>query len=186
MLTFDLDLQGCTNLTLLNRSRPRAETLAAAFPEVHFDIRLMADLMRVVSQSDVVFVASGSESILIHGQDLRGIPAARESVGGIRRFFDISVPRNVAADVSDVECSRVFNVDDLKEVGTFKSSLKEQSLSNDDVHASITDKVPTNAQTPRWRSSSWSLSFVASHQVLRSSEVQRGISETSESLAKFF
>ena len=34
----------------------------------------------------------------------------------MRRFFDISVPRNVAADVSDLEGARVFNVDDLKEV----------------------------------------------------------------------
>ena len=76
----------------------------------------MADLMRVVAQSDVVFVASGSETLLIHGRDLAGMPAARESVGGIRRFFDISVPRNVAPDVNEAECCRVFNVDDLKEV----------------------------------------------------------------------
>ena len=76
----------------------------------------MADLMRVVAQSDVIFVASGSETLLLHGSDLAGMPAARQSVGGIRRFFDISVPRNVAPDVSEAECSRVFNVDDLKEV----------------------------------------------------------------------
>ena len=41
---------------------------------------------------------------------------ASEKVGRVRRFFDISVPRNVAADVSDLEGARVFNVDDLKEV----------------------------------------------------------------------
>lgn len=109
-------LQGCTDVTLLNRSRPRAETLAASFPEVHFDIRLMPDLMRVVAQSDVVFVASGSDTLLIHGSDLSGMPPAQEAVGSVRRFFDISVPRNVSPDVSQVECSRVFNVDDLKEV----------------------------------------------------------------------
>jgi len=40
-------VQGCTEVTLLNRSRPRAEALAASFPEVHFDIRLMPDLMKV-------------------------------------------------------------------------------------------------------------------------------------------
>lgn len=103
-------------MTLLNRSLPRAETLAADFPEVDFDIRLMPDLMECISNSDVVFVASGSESILIHGKDLVELPAATAAVGGVRRFFDISVPRNVAADVSDVDGSRVFNVDDLKEV----------------------------------------------------------------------
>lgn len=72
--------------------------------------------MQRVAESDVVFVASGSESILIHGDDLRDMPRASESVGCMRRFFDISVPRNVASDVSEVEGSHVFNVDDLKEV----------------------------------------------------------------------
>ena len=43
---------------------------------------------------------------------------ASEKVGRVRRFFDISVPRNVAADVSDLEGARVFNVDDLKEVSS--------------------------------------------------------------------
>lgn len=109
-------MQGCMKMTLLNRSLPRAEALATEFPEVDFDIRLMPDLMQSVADSDVVFVASGSESILLRGSDLASMPAAASSVGGIRRFFDISVPRNVAADVNDSPASRVFNVDDLKEV----------------------------------------------------------------------
>ena len=35
---------------------------------------------------------------------------------GMCRFFDIAVPRNIASDVNSAEASRVFNVDDLKEV----------------------------------------------------------------------
>ena len=57
-------------MTLLNRTLPRAEALAADFPEVQFDIRLMPDLMPCVEAADVVFVASGSEAILIHGSDI--------------------------------------------------------------------------------------------------------------------
>ena len=42
---------------------------------------------------------------------------ASDKVGGMRRLFDISVPRNVASDVNDMgEVAHVFNVDDLKEV----------------------------------------------------------------------
>lgn len=105
-------------MTLLNRSLPRAEQLAADFPEMRFDIRLMPDLMACVAASDVVFVASGSESLLIRAADLAGMPPAAASVGGVRRFFDISVPRNVGADVNSVAGARVFNVDDLKEACT--------------------------------------------------------------------
>ena len=111
-------LQGCEKITLLNRSAERAEALAADFPEVEFSINLMPDLMQRVAESDVVFVASGSESTLIHGPDLAEMPRASHSVGGVRRFFDISVPRNVASDVCDVDGAQVFNVDDLKEVSS--------------------------------------------------------------------
>ena len=48
--------------------------------------------------------------------DCAGMPAASEKVGGIRRFFDISVPRNIAPDITEAVNGRVFNVDDLKEV----------------------------------------------------------------------
>lgn len=45
------------------------------------------------------------------------MPAASAAVGGVRRFVDISVPRNISADVNELEgAARVFNVDDLKEV----------------------------------------------------------------------
>jgi hypothetical protein len=44
------------------------------------------------------------------------MPAASGSVGGIRRFIDISVPRNIAPDITEAVNGRVFNVDDLKEV----------------------------------------------------------------------
>ena len=53
----------------------------------------------------------------VHKADLAGMPRASEDVGGLRRFLDISVPRNIASDLNDLDTdARVFNVDDLKEV----------------------------------------------------------------------
>ena len=37
-------------------------------------------------------------------------------VGGVRRFVDISVPRNIAPQLNELEGAIVYNVDDLKEV----------------------------------------------------------------------
>lgn len=115
LLVKHLASKGCRAITILNRSLPRAEALAAAFPDVKFDIRLMPDLMAVCSASDVVFAASGSEELLIHGSDVASFAAA-PSVVGARRFVDISVPRNIAVDVGDCAGNIVYNVDDLKEV----------------------------------------------------------------------
>ena len=117
LLVKHLASKGCTALTLLNRSRPRAEELAEAFPEITMDIRLMPDMMACVADADVVFTASSAEEILLSKANLTGLPAAAAAVGGVRRLFDISVPRNVSSDVNDmVGVARVFNVDDLKEV----------------------------------------------------------------------
>jgi len=51
--------KGCSRVTVLNRSMPRAEALAEEFPDMAFDIHLMPDLMACVEASDVIFAASG-------------------------------------------------------------------------------------------------------------------------------
>ena len=103
----------------------------------------------MVADSDVVFVASGSETLLINGSDLEGMSAAREAVGGVRRFFDISVPRNVATDVSYVPNSRVFNVDDLKEV-TFFSQYLPRSYTNKVSISLVLDGAQSSATFPQF------------------------------------
>lgn len=117
LLVKHLHSKGCNRITVLNRSLPRAEALAEEFPDVEFNIRLMPDLMQCIADSDVVFAASGSEELLVLAEDLAGMPPAPEIVGGVRRFVDISVPRNIAPDIAaEKDGAIVYNVDDLKEV----------------------------------------------------------------------
>merc|ERR1739848_31014 len=108
--------KGCSKITVVNRSMPRCEELAEEFPEVEFKFELSPKLMECVADSDVVFAASSSDSILISKEDVDAMPVCSEEVGGVRRFFDISVPRNIDPSISDLETARAFNVDDLKEV----------------------------------------------------------------------
>jgi hypothetical protein len=67
-----------------------------------------------VEEHDLIFAASGSEELLVRQEDLAGMAAAGAAVGGQRRFVDISVPRNIAHDINELEGSIVYNVDDLK------------------------------------------------------------------------
>jgi len=117
LLVKHLYSKGCREVILLNRSLPRAEALAAEYPDMRFDIHLMSDLLQCVEQADVIFAASGSEELLIHKDDLVGMAKRPDIVGGVRRFVDISVPRNIAASVNELQGEAVvYNVDDLKEV----------------------------------------------------------------------
>eukprot|EP00891_Asterochloris_glomerata_P001193 jgi/Astpho2/1193/e_gw1.00022.9.1_t len=129
LLVKHLASKGCSRVTLLNRSLARAELLAAEFPDVAFDIRLMPELMHCVAASDCIFAASGSEHILISAADLANMGPASEAVGGLRRFFDISVPRNIHSNInSQLEGrARVFNVDDLKEVVEANKEARKQA-----------------------------------------------------------
>jgi hypothetical protein len=60
---------------------------------------------------------TGSEELLIHAEDIVNMPKRPDVVGGVRRFVDISVPRNVAPGINaEQHAAIVYNVDDLKEV----------------------------------------------------------------------
>lgn len=109
--------KGCKEVTVLNRSLPRAQALQEEFPDMKFNIHLMPDLMKCVEESDVIFAASGSEELLIKKEDVVNMGPRGEKVGGVRRFVDISVPRNIAANINELQGQAiVYNVDDLKEV----------------------------------------------------------------------
>jgi len=118
LLVKHLASKGCARVTIVNRSMPRCEELAADFPEIDFEFALLPDLLKCVGEADAVFAASSSEELLVtksHVEDMGSAPGG-EAVGYMRRFFDISVPRNIAPDISEVEGAHVYNVDDLKEV----------------------------------------------------------------------
>lgn len=140
LLVKHLASKGCRELTVLNRSMPRSEALAAEFPEVKMHLRLMHDLVQCVEESDVVFAASGSEEILIHAADLvrmaprpsdpAGSGAAPGSGSGPaqdRLLIDISVPRNIDPAIGASCGARVFNVDDLKEVVALNKEGRAQA-----------------------------------------------------------
>lgn len=78
--------------------------------------------------------ASSSEDILISKASLEGLPPASAAVGGMRRFFDISVPRNIASDVNQLDgAAHVYNVDDLKEVVAANTASRQRAAREAEV-----------------------------------------------------
>lgn len=67
--------------------------------------------------------------------------AASEKVGGTRRFFDISVPRNIAPDIGADVSGRVYNVDDLKEV--VSKNKEERRKAADEAQALLAQEQLT-------------------------------------------
>ncbi|KAK2079505.1 hypothetical protein QBZ16_001899 [Prototheca wickerhamii] len=97
--------KGCRRALLVNRSRARAEALAAEFPELALEIQLMPQLAACVGRSDVRERGAAGERALL-------APLPRRA----RLFVDIAVPRDVCGELdSETDAALVYNVDDLRQ-----------------------------------------------------------------------
>ena len=108
--------KGCSRMVVVNRSQGSVDTLQAEFPDAQLIYRPLADLLPASAEAEVVFTSTASEVLLFDRENVGTLPEAGELTEGIRHFIDISVPRNVGACVADVSKTKVYNVDDLREV----------------------------------------------------------------------
>jgi glutamyl-tRNA reductase len=112
LLVQHLVSKGVAEICIVNRSLARATELAQQFPGQPIKTFLLADMMPVIAESDMVFTStSATEPILDRAKLEMVLEPSRRLM-----LFDISVPRNVHVDVNEIEHVQAFNVDDLKAV----------------------------------------------------------------------
>jgi len=115
--------KGAKSILVSNRSFDRAEALAGEFGgrAVHFDKLL--DAMR---EADIVVASTGCPKTLLHRADVEAMLRARRN----RPLFliDISVPRNIDADVQRLPNVYLYNIDDLEAIVQSNVRLREQEL----------------------------------------------------------
>lgn len=115
LLLTHLASHGVTKVVLLNRSRPRAEELAAEYPDLEVRVGLMDELWDTMQSTDLAFTSTSSTGCILTLADLKerswGSDADKKLVA-----IDISVPRNVESECNDLDNVFAYNVDDLKAV----------------------------------------------------------------------
>jgi glutamyl-tRNA reductase len=99
-------------ITIVNRSQRRSEELASQFPETSLKLCPLEEMLNAIACSDLVFTSTGATEPILDKAKLHGVLSIQQSL----MLIDISVPRNVHADVHELENVRAFNVDDLKAV----------------------------------------------------------------------
>jgi glutamyl-tRNA reductase len=112
LLVKHLLAKGAVSISIVNRSSRRAEELANQFPEATLELCPLPEMMSVITRSDLVFTSTAATEPLLDRSKLEAILDPNRSL----MLFDISVPRNVAADVNELDSVQAFNVDDLKAV----------------------------------------------------------------------
>ncbi|WP_427162305.1 glutamyl-tRNA reductase [Aliinostoc sp. HNIBRCY26] len=112
LLVQHLISKGATQISIVNRSRDRAQELAQQFSEQPIRIHLLSEMMQVIAESDIVFTSTSSTDPILDKAKLEMVLAPNQPL----MLFDISVPRNVHTDVNELSHVEAFNVDDLKAV----------------------------------------------------------------------
>ncbi|MEH1793328.1 MULTISPECIES: glutamyl-tRNA reductase [unclassified Nostoc] len=104
--------KGAVQISIVNRSRDRAQELVKQFPQQQIQIHPLSEMMTVIADSDLVFTSTSATEPILDRAKLEMVLEVQRSL----MLFDISVPRNVHADVNELENVQAFNVDDLKAV----------------------------------------------------------------------
>jgi glutamyl-tRNA reductase len=118
LLVQHLISKGVSDITIVNRSASRSQELAKQFPQIELKLNPLEDMMKIVCESDIVFTSTGATQPILDKNNLCSI-AQRHSVIECDHsimLVDISVPRNVASDVEELDFIVAYNVDDLKAV----------------------------------------------------------------------
>jgi len=104
--------KGAARICIVNRSIEGANELAKQFPEADLQLHTLSELIPVIAASDLIFTSTAATEPLLDRAKLEAILEPNQPL----MLFDISVPRNVDADVNDLDYVQAFNVDDLKAV----------------------------------------------------------------------
>jgi glutamyl-tRNA reductase len=114
--TSELTLQNlvkksCSNFTIVNRTREKAEELASKY---HAQVADFEKLPELLLTHDIIITSTASKKPLFSRDT---VEEAMNRRGGKSLFFiDLSVPRNVADEVASIEHVHVYDVDALKHV----------------------------------------------------------------------
>jgi len=114
--------KGAESIAIINRSTRRAEELAKQFENAQITVHPLSEMMEVIPESDMVFTSTSATEPILDRAKLEDHLDPNRSL----MLFDISVPRNVDADVNELEQVQAFNVDDLKAVVAQNTESRRQ------------------------------------------------------------
>jgi len=122
-----LSKKGARSVLVSNRSFERAENLAAEFGgrAIRFD-----DCFQAMVEADIVVSSTGCPHTILHRDDVVKVMAARRNRPLV--LIDIAVPRDIAADVQEINNVYLYDVDDLEVIVRENVKHREQEVARCD------------------------------------------------------
>jgi len=126
--------KGARSVLVSNRSFERAVGLAAEFGgrAIRFD-----DCLAAMVEADIVVSSTGCPQTILHRADVAKILPARRERPLV--MVDIAVPRDIDADVDQLENVYLYNIDHLEAIVRENLALREKESSK--CHEIITERT---------------------------------------------
>jgi len=115
---------GTRSVLVANRSFERAQALAAEFGGQALPF---AERLRAMIEADIVVSSTGCPTTVLQKQEIAALLPARANRPLI--LVDIAVPRDIAADVEELDNVYLYNIDHLEAIVRENSRMREQELS---------------------------------------------------------
>jgi glutamyl-tRNA reductase len=118
-----LSKKGARSVLVSNRSFERAQALASEIGgrAIRFD-----EFLSAMIESDIVVSSTGCPHTILHREDVAKVMSARRNRPLV--LIDIAVPRDIAADVQQLENVYLYDVDDLEVIVRENVRQREQEL----------------------------------------------------------
>ena len=115
--------RGAKSVLVSNRSFDRAQALAAEFGgrAVRFD-----DCFTAMAEADIVVTSTGCPHTILHRAEIEKVMPSRRNRPLV--LIDISVPRNIAQDVQEINNVYLYDVDDLEVIVRENVKHREQEV----------------------------------------------------------
>jgi glutamyl-tRNA reductase len=129
-----LHRSGANRIFVTNRTRERADQMAAIFGGTAIDYTRFASILPEI---DIVIASSGAPHYILGREEMQRVIAARKNKPMF--LIDIAVPRNIDPAVNDVEGVFLYDVDDLE--GVVNSNIKERTKQAEQAEGIVAEEV---------------------------------------------
>lgn len=116
---------GAKNLTISNRTLERANALVEKLAVPQISILPLTELQQGLNEADIVISSTASEQLLITQNMVKQAQKQRKNKPLL--IIDIAVPRDVEANVADINTVYYYSVDDLQSIIQRNLDLRKQA-----------------------------------------------------------
>ncbi len=130
----NLHSNGAEEITVINRTLERAETLAKQFKG---NAKSLDELQEALKEADIVISSTGAQGYVLTKEMLSKVDKLRK--GRPLFLVDIAVPRDLDPAIAEIENSFLYDIDDLE--GIVQANLDERKVAAEKIMEMIQEEI---------------------------------------------